>query len=202
MRRLIFYVGLLGILLPSFAQVSSEWKQQIIAILEQNNEQLKSLEADFEQEKTAYYFTTPQVSNGKFYYKSPNQLHWQQLHPTPLDMIITDNKMVLKENGQTKNIPAAGQFVKFFLSFFSADFLKSQLFEVDIFEDLQNKQYRLELNPTKDRLKKRFETITLMLDKDQLLVESIELIAPNKDKTMIRFSNHRLNTPNQTLNFK
>lgn len=98
-------VGLL-LLLLSFstqqiiAQVEKlEHPEAWIQKIEAQTKTIKSLQADFEQQKVLSFLETPVISKGKFWFKEPHQIRWEYQSPYQYTMIMNGGVLTVKDGG-------------------------------------------------------------------------------------------------------
>ena len=73
--------------------------QEWILKIEEQTKTIKSLKANFEQQKVLSFLESPVISKGKFWFKEPNQIRWEYQSPYQYTMIIDGGLLTVKDDG-------------------------------------------------------------------------------------------------------
>jgi outer membrane lipoprotein-sorting protein len=163
------------------------------------NDKSKSIltnEADFVQEKYVSVMTDKAISKGKFYYKKPNLMRWENTEPASHIIVLNNGKMMIKEKNKTKVYDAnSNKMFKnlndMMLTTASGNMLNNKDYKYSLFEN--EKYYLIELKPVNASAKKFIATIDIMVEKADYTVSQIKMNEPSEDYTKIEFMNKKLN---------
>ena len=154
-----------------------------------------SISSKFTQEKYMAVFTTPQVSNGDFYYQKNDKVRWEQVKPNNFVILINGESVRIKDNGVEKKIKSNGRVVSFakdmLLGIVNGDYQKSKAFKITSFES--SSEYKLAMLPTVDRIGKMFTSIELRFSKETLRLKSITFFETNGDHEKMIFTDVKYN---------
>jgi len=195
----LFFILILSSVISLSAQdkyKTIENTQLVKTKIKEASAKLKTLKADFVQEKNLTFLDEIIKSEGQFIFKSPNSVRWEYQKPF-LYLIIIDNGSITIKDEQKENKveiasnPIFKQINELMLSTVKGDILLNEDFKSTVAENTKN--YKIELEPTDDNMKEFISSIILILDKKDLTVISIKMIEPMGDYTFISFKNKHLN---------
>jgi outer membrane lipoprotein-sorting protein len=175
------------------------------AKIEATSKSLKSLKANFTQEKNLLIMDELIQSKGRFVYKTPNSVRWEYQAPYLYLIIINNGKISIKDEQKTNQMDMASnpifkQINDLMLSTVKGDILLDPNFNSKVYES--NKSYKLELLPQDKHMKEFISTIYLFLNKEDMSVNSIKIEEPMGDYTQISFKNKQLNATISEDSFK
>jgi outer membrane lipoprotein-sorting protein len=155
-----------------------------------------SITSDFTQDKTLTALTETITSSGKFWFKRENRVRIEYLRPFTYLMIMNGDKMLVRDNDKVNKINVKSnklfqQVNKIMIDCVQGTILDSKDFTTKVFES--EKTYLLEMTPVSKTLREFFQTIVLIVEKQDYAVRSIEMNEPAGDKTIISFKNKKLN---------
>ena len=136
------------------------------------------------------------TSKGKFWYKKESQVRMEYNEPFQYLMIVNKDKVFVKDGQKENKINVRSnklfqQINKIMVDCMQGTTLDNPDFKTRIFE---NKNTSLvELTPVIKSLQKLFRSITVIVDKKDYSVISIEMLEVSGDNTIIRFTNKELN---------
>lgn len=155
-----------------------------------------SIKSDFVQEKNLSMLSEKITSKGKFWFKKESQVRMEYNQPFQYLMILNKDKVYVKDGQKenkisTKSNKMFQQINKIMIDCMQGTTLNNPDFKTRVFE---NKNSSLvELVPVTKGLKELFKTITVIVDKKDYSVTSIEMMELSGDNTIIRFLNKELN---------
>ncbi len=157
----------------------------------------QSIQCDFVQEKNLSMLSDKIVSKGKFWFKKDNKVRMEYLQPSYYLLVINGKdiriKDAQKENKVSgKNNKLFEQINKITVDCVRGTVLDNADFSVKAAENSQ--QYRLELTPVNKVMKEYFQTIVLLVDKQDYSVSKITMAEQSGDDTTISFLHKQLNT--------
>lgn len=157
--------------------------------IQQQLTQQAVLRGKFVQTKHLNLFSNPLVSMGNFTLAKDLGLIWDQTEPFPVQLILTQNKLIQSfpnapaEVMTAQQNPMAFYFSSIFLSLFQGD-SQSLEKEFDLTFTSGNPQWQLALIPKNEPLNKIFAKIEVY---GNLYIDRISLIEVRKDRTDIEF---------------
>lgn len=155
-----------------------------------------SIKSDFTQEKILTALTEKITSTGKFWFKRNNRVRIEYLKPFTYLMIMNGDKLLVRDNDKENTINVKSnklfqQVNRIMIDCVQGTILDSKDFTTKVFEN--DKLYLLEMTPSSKTLREFFQTIMLRVEKKDYSVQSIEMNEPAGDKTIISFTNKKLN---------
>ncbi|MDH3974918.1 MAG: outer membrane lipoprotein carrier protein LolA [Deltaproteobacteria bacterium] len=181
-----------------YAVVSKKRKAQITKNIEDNLHTLKTLRADFIQERHIALFLDVLKSGGLLSFERPGKLRWELTEPYRTIMLFNDNK-VAKFRIEKGKIEKAGLGMEDLLrgvlgqiiSILKGDFSKSmKAYNMEVFE---GENYLLKLTPKSEKMAKTINSLELFFDIESLNMSQIIIREPQNDFMKITFSNQRIN---------
>jgi len=169
---------------------------------------VNTIESDFVQEKNLSVLSNKIVSKGHFCYKKDNNIRWEYLQPYKYLIIISNNKIFIKEDqGQKQYDIESNRMFREMNNFISGciqgDILKNDKdFNTMYFENERN--YFVTLVPKAESMRKMLNEVQIWFDKTDLTVSRITMVEAGGDYTKIDFVNKKLNTeiPVEKFSFK
>ena len=158
---------------------------------------MKTLSANFTQEKTSTLFTEKMVQKGVFCYQSPKQLRWEYKSPKALTLLFNDTKVtVLTDKGAINNpnkmLNEMGKMIINTIN--GTNMSDNDNFDISYLKNNQDGSYIAVLNPTNKKIKANYSSIRVILNGKNYLAEKVILNESNGDVTTITFSNMKINT--------
>ncbi len=178
---------------------------EVKAKIKTQSQTLKTLSADFVQDKNLLIMDEIIQSKGRFVYQAPNAVRWEYRQPYQYLIIINNGKITIKDEQKTNQVdmasnPVFKQINDLMLSTVKGDILLNPNFNAKVYESPDN--YRLELLPQDKNIKEFISTIYLFLDKADFSVKTIKIEEPLGDYTNISFINKQINASIPENSFK
>ena len=202
-QHFIIIISLLVFCVPAFAQTSNdvevtgEKKTALIAGIEKSHKDLKTLSAQFTQEKKSALLTDKVVQKGKIYYRSPKQLRWEYTSPKAMSVIFSNGKVLLKTSKGTVNNPnkALNEMGGLIISTINGGFLTDNAnFKARYYKNSKTAKILVVLTPISKKIKAYYSKMTITLDGKSHLAEKVTMHEVNGDVTTITFSDKKVNT--------
>ncbi|MEI7501237.1 MAG: outer membrane lipoprotein carrier protein LolA [Bacteroidota bacterium] len=157
---------------------------------------INSLQSDFIQEKSITMLENKIISEGSFIYKRNNKLRMEYRKPYTFLFVMENDRVTIKNNQQKSSVSTNSNKLFKMISQMTIDcvtgnVLNSKDFDIEIFEN--TKVWYLVLKPRLKLLKSLFETIDILISKNDFTVERIELKETSGDNTTLIFSNKKIN---------
>lgn len=170
---------------------------QLTQAISKAHQQVKTLSANFTQEKTSSLFTEKMVQKGVFCYQSPKQLRWEYKSPKALTLLFNDTKVtVLTDKGAINNpnkmLNEMGKMIINTIN--GTNMSDNDNFDISYLKNNQDGSYIAVLNPTNKKIKANYSSIRVILNGKNYLAEKVILNESNGDVTTITFSNMKINT--------
>jgi outer membrane lipoprotein-sorting protein len=197
--------------MPSWAQVPTTpmkdvagFKQKLTTVTAGIN----TIESDFTQEKRLSILTNTLVSKGQFCFRRENNIRWEYLQPYKYLIIITQDKIYIKEEKDQKQYDIQSnkmfqEMNKFISGCIQGDILKNDKdYTIGYFED--SRYFFVTLVPVAEKMRQMLNEIQIWFDRTDLTVARIRMMESGGDYTKIDFVNKKLNTdiPIEKFSFK
>ncbi|UCG78655.1 MAG: outer membrane lipoprotein carrier protein LolA [Nitrospirota bacterium] len=152
----------------------------------EKQKEIRSLSADFVQEKHSEMLAEPMISKGKFYYMSPSKVAW--IYPEEAEVISNGTELLIHypQIKEAEIIPLKESLLSLPLNF-NIDELK-KFFNVDI--ESSKERHKVTLVPIDNTSMFSRMLITFKVSGEPLLVEIFE---KGGDKSTIKFNRHKTN---------
>jgi outer membrane lipoprotein-sorting protein len=178
------------------------------AKLEAMSQNVNTIESDFIQEKNLNVLANTIVSKGHFIFKKENNIRWEYLQPYKYLIIISNNKIFVKEEQSQKQYDIQSnkmfqEMNKFISGCIQGDILKNDKdFRIGYFED--DKSFFVSLMPKSEAMRKMLNEVQIWFAKSDLTVTRIRMVESGGDYTKIDFTNKKINTevPVEKFSFK
>ncbi|UTW63677.1 outer membrane lipoprotein carrier protein LolA [bacterium SCSIO 12741] len=170
----------------------AEFKNKV----QQSTNGLKTLMADFVQEKHLSFLEETVTSTGVFYFKKANQVRWEYKEPNAYFILINDKTITTVMNGKETTIDASKnktfrEINKIMLGSINGDIINHPDFESNLFESSEG--YKLHLIPQVKALSNVISEIVVWFDKENMSVVQLKMIEASEDFSLIKFENKKLN---------
>lgn len=192
---IIFLYALAGVLLmfsrTSTAEVNDFEK------LRKESVKIKTLQADFVQRKIMKILSRPLISQGRFYFTTPDAFRWEYVKPLK-SVVVSQNqrtKRYMYADGKWVEDQTGGaQTMRFVLSeiagWMNGRFDQNPSFKATI---SQKGSTRIILTPVEKGMKGMIERIEITLAPRAGVVQSVKILESADNVTQINFSNVKMN---------
>jgi len=193
MRRRITFI-FCALLLPIlfFGQVFKEISDpsELIESYISHSENISSIKADFDQEKHTEFLEKPLLTKGLFYSDSEKRFRWEQNGAQPYVMIINDQDAFIFKNGawETHDLERDRHLryiSELIASIINGQILRSEEYEMTFYGS--ELQYKVELVPKKERMKKYMSMVTLVLRRSDWLLDGLTIEDGSGNRTVLTF---------------
>jgi outer membrane lipoprotein-sorting protein len=163
-------------------------------------EQLRTLEADFVQRRVSVLLVEPEVSQGSFAFAAPDRVRWDYRSPRPLSLVVAGKQMTTwyRDLGSAERLDVSRYSTQILRYLGAGGSLDSLLQYFTVRARLPaggERPYRLDLEPRYPRIAKRLAGVTVWIDPRSFLPVRLEYREPDGDSTEYEFSNVRVNPP-------
>ncbi len=157
--------------------------------------EIKSVQADFSQEKSMPILTAPIRSEGKLFFQAPNKLRWQYNSPFKSVLLLNDGVIskyvekdgkLIKEDGmQLERMAVILQEISKWLS---GDFNDNKMFKVK-----EESNGKIILSPQEGGAENIIKEIVLIPGKEKGVIDEVIIDEGADSITRMIFSNSRIN---------
>jgi outer membrane lipoprotein-sorting protein len=173
----------------------------LIARVKHEQDNLRTLEANFVQSRASELLVAPEESRGVFYFAAPDSVRWEYQTPNPISMVIKGDRLTTwyQDLGRADQVDV-GRYSTQILRYLGAGSSLAtllQYFNVNLATPKGDSQaaFRLDLKPRYERVAKRLSEMTIWLDREHYLPVHLRYVEPNGDVTEYRFSALQVNQP-------
>lgn len=198
MNKILLIIALVFIGINSHAQEytkisdSRDLEQKVIKA----NSAISSLQASFKQEKHMSILNQPFISVGKLYYKNPDKIRWEYTSPFSYIVVLKNNKVSIKDGNDLQNYDMSNNAIFKEINNTMGGMMSGKMLEDNNFTKTfyQSKDaYKVVLLPKTNEIKNFVQEIHLFLNKNTLLMQSIDMLENGGDKTRIILENAKQN---------
>ena len=159
---------------------------------------INSITSSFVQEKVLVALTEKITSTGSFAFKRSNKVRIEYTKPFVYLMIMNGDKMKIRDDQKENTVNMRSnrmfrQINSIIMDCVQGTILDSKDFTSEVFENKDS--YLLKMRPVSKNLREFFETINVVVSKNDYSVNSIEMNEPSTDKTVMTFTNKKINQP-------
>lgn len=156
---------------------------------------LRSVQADFVQEKEMAILARPLISTGTFLFQAPGSLRWEYLTPIHTVLLLHDGKIrkFIKREGRFVEEPSMGLDAMQVVLQEISGWLDGEISDTPTFLAEKQGGGRIVLTPRKPMLAKIISSIQLQLLGNSGLMKSVTIHEGQGSFTRMVFSNGRLN---------
>ncbi|HPO13700.1 MAG TPA: outer membrane lipoprotein carrier protein LolA [Candidatus Hydrogenedentes bacterium] len=192
------WVIFLGITFPVVCGASDP--KAILLRIEQKMSEVKTIEADFTQEKILAAFKRPLLSKGKIFIQKPLLFSWRVDAPVRYCMVIKEDSLKQwdEETKQVQHIsltdkPGFSDVIAQIKIWFSGEY--SSLVKEYAVKVLSEEPAQLEFSPNASSpAAEVIKTVRVAFESDERYLREIYIEEKGGDKTTITFSSAKLNT--------
>ncbi len=179
---------------------AQDWKtletdNEMLTELKSTLKGMQSFKGDIQQEKSFAFLTEKLISNGVFLYQKESKLRWEFKEPIEYIILINENSMRLKEEGEEKKYKGMNQILRqvkeIILGCIDGSIMTNPHYKTVFSTD--GNSIRIQLQPKEKNLKEFIQQIDVEFLKDGSLLKKVTLTDPSDDMTVILFSNIKSN---------
>ena len=157
---------------------------------------IMSIKSSFVQEKNLSMLSEKIISQGKFWFKREQKVRIEYEKPFRYLLLINGDQILIRDDQKETKMSAHSnklfqQINKVIVDCLSGAILENKDFAPRVFQN--EKMYLLEMSPVSKGIKEFFQTIIVLVNKDDWSVTSIQMNEAGGDNTIIRFSDKALN---------
>ena len=184
----------------AYRPLSVEERDEFLRSMARSLESVRSMRADFVQERRLSLFLDTLTAKGICCFERPNKLRWELSEPY-VTVLIYNGKKVAKfdrVDGRFRRMNLGAEdllreVLGQVIGWIKGDFKDAkELYEIRL---LKGSDYRLVLRPRSKDLRKMIEAVELSIDPASLRVRCVTVREPQDDCLEIRFLKEQLNPP-------
>lgn len=192
--------ALFFLLLFPFFLSAQDWKMieadsPVLTDLKTVLQKMESIKGDIQQEKSFAFLTEKLISKGTFVYQKESKLRWEFKEPMEYVILINQNSMRLKEEGEEKKYKGMNQILRqvkeIILGCIDGSIMGSTNYKTVFSTNDTN--IRIQLQPKAKNLKEFIQQIVVEFAKNGAALKKVTLTDPSGDVTDIFFSNLKTN---------
>jgi len=179
---------------------------QVLKEVQKRQASVKSIQADFKQQKSLALLAEPQRSRGTFAYEKPDRVRWNYTEPTPVTMLIAGGRMTtFYPNLKRAESLEIGRFQDRIFKYMGAGNAIGELatwFSFRFSDRKGDATWKLDLVPKTSQVAKRVKHITIWIDRKSFMTSKFEYVEADGDTTLYEFTSIRVNEPVPAAAFK
>ncbi len=188
------------LLMFPFLLSAQEWKRlsaddAMLTDLKSALAGMESIKGDIKQEKAFTFLTDKLVSTGVFIYQKESKLRWQFDEPIEYIILINENSMRLKEEGEEKKYKGMNQILRqvkeIILGCIDGSIMSNSNYKTEFASN--GERIRIQLQPKAKNLKEFIQQIEVQFEESGSILKKVTLTDPSGDMTDIFFSNVETN---------
>lgn len=186
--------------LTSFSSSGQEWKtieseDPELTELKSTLAEMESISGEIEQQKSFAFLNNKLISKGRFYYQQDNKLRWAFDDPIEYIILINEDNIRLKEDGDEKKYKGMNQILRqvkeIILGCIDGSIMSNSNYRTEFSSD--SEFIRIQLQPKAKNLKEFIREIEVRFSKNGSILRQVMFTDPSGDLTEIQFSNLDLN---------
>ncbi|MGK2857728.1 MAG: LolA family protein [Thermoanaerobaculia bacterium] len=180
--------------------------EEVLKEVQKRQSSVKTLQADFTQQKTLSLLAESQFARGTFAYEKPDKVRWNYSEPSPVAMLIADGRMTTfypkLRRAETLEV---GRFQDRIFKYMGAGNAIAELatwFNFRFADRKGDAAWKLSLAPKTSQVAKRVKSITIWIDRESYMTSKFEYVEADGDTTLYEFTSIRVNEPVPATAFK
>lgn len=166
-----------------------------IACMTKLNENIRTLQCAFRQEKTSTLLNEVGESTGMMYFsKEKSLLRWEYVTPQSSVMIVDDGKILTDGDGgkskkASRMFQGLGKMISGVVS--GEEFSNERNFKAEVYGT--SGELWINMIPANRRVSRMMKKLEITIDRKNMVATKMVMTEKNGDVTTIRFSNHKMN---------
>jgi outer membrane lipoprotein carrier protein len=157
-----------------------------------------SIQSDFTQYKHMEFLTNDIETQGKMLFKAPRLVKWQYTTPFKYSVIFKQDQILIDDGGNKSQVDIGSHKLFKELNGLIISSVKGDMFNEERFEmsyKQNTKEYVVTFIPKDKKIREYIGSFVLNFEKTTALVQSVKMVEPTGDYTLIVFKNRVLNSP-------
>lgn len=158
---------------------------------------IKSVCADFTQEKHMKILVKPLLSKGKFYFNSPDSLRWEYISPLRSILMMYKGKVrsyAEGTNGLAEDSRSRAQAMNIVMqeitAWLNGQFTGNPNFNAQL---LKGREYKIIMVPKEKAISEIIKSIEIIISKEKGIIRSVSINESEDSYTLMRFYNIKHN---------
>jgi len=199
MRRFLLFMLLSVICTTTFAQkqLTEAQSQEVMSQLTQAATSMRTLQCRFVQEKLSSMLVEPSVSEGTLHYKAPSRMRWEYVKPYAFALVVSGDRIVKITNGKSEALEGnSNRIFQGIVNIIMGSASGKKLFDLSVFDVVMHDDgtfWKAEMTPKRRDMKRMFSQLVFHFDKKSQIIDHLEFIEPQGDRTVIRFEEVQIN---------
>ena len=173
--------------------------EEILAAMSKAGDSLETLAADFEQTNRDHILEEEEKSSGKLYMKVPGNIRWEYAPPDSKVLLVKDDKVLLynpvaHQVQEFKQGQKRGAGADLLIGFGKSNAEIGKHYDVSLAGE-DDQHVVLKLVPKPDSAASLFAAIDMTLNKENWTPDRTVFHELNKDTTILKFQDVRVNEP-------
>lgn len=170
---------------------------QLIELLNENAGRIETIQSNFIQHKHLEILDETIISKGAFWFKKENNLRWAYEEPFEYVIVIHDGRFLIRDGEQVsayeiESNPAFAEINNLIVDMVRGN-ITEEKFEMTAFEN--SRQYQVRLIPKDNAIREMISTMEIFFNKSDQSVEEVIMKESEKDYTVIKFIDKKINEP-------
>lgn len=181
----------------SQTKLSASEQNEFKAKVQKTAQNTQTIVSDFTQTKHLFVLDNVITSEGKLVFKAPDLIRWEYIKPYLNVAIFKDDQLIVDHEGKRQNIDLGSNKMFRSLNSLIVNSIKGDMFDESQFDLAYFKYddaYLVKFIPKDKRMKRFIASFELKFSKSDAEVNTVKLIEPNDDYTLITFNNRKVNT--------
>lgn len=186
-----------------FSPASGQDLPELIRTIDEHQQKIQSVIANFSQRKETALAREPLISSGLVKFKRPDRIHWIYLKPEPLEVAIDGRSICLYNPGRSQAEQyslAQSKRTARYLEPLTAIFQKTfaQLAEAYVIglEGIEaDHTYHFRLQPNEEKIQRVLSRVDLWIDRTSGAILRCKMIESCGDQWSLEFKNLQINPP-------
>jgi outer membrane lipoprotein-sorting protein len=173
--------------------------ETVVKKVQEQQKNMRTLQASFRQEKEMSLLAQPEVSTGTFAFSKPNNVLWTYDSPKRVQMLIADGLMTTYypdlKKAETIDISKFEDRIFKYMGASGAIEELERYFDFTFTDTASSPTWVLDLTPKNRAVEKRVKRIKIWIDRQTFLTTKFEYVEADGDITRYTFNNLKLNQP-------
>ncbi|MBK7271312.1 MAG: outer membrane lipoprotein carrier protein LolA [Flavobacteriales bacterium] len=152
---------------------------------------MRTVQADFTQEKHLKVLKEPVIEPGSFAFERPDRFRWSTNGAAPMVILTNGEKVRVKEGTKEKILNPGEQRMYAAINGMVLDILSGKMLESPDMKptyELVEDAVHVRLTPTQSPMAKRVKSFTLTFDRTTHLLRTMETAEHDGDRTLVRYA--------------
>lgn len=171
--------------------------EELIKSLTERAALIQTMQCSFVQQKTMTMLSEPIVSEGTLCYSASDKMRWEYTQPYQFALIVNGTQTIRVKEGKAEILDAnQGKMYKGLTDLIMGSASGKNMFDTSLFDVVfydDDAFWRAEMTPKRHYIKRMFNQLVFRFNKQTLIIDQVDFVEPNGDKTTIHFDNILLN---------